>query len=137
MDSIIYMITRFTLTIALYFIPLPIIVFAVSLFVSGAYRMIKHRPLQTCFFVKSDLLVALGGLPFWGICTILPGAASKSMANLLELRILGYIWGGFLLFRLVLALCNIPKYKQWARYGNYFMFILCIVFVYFFPHLPE
>ena len=101
----------------------------------GGLLLIKKR--SFIYFVRSDLNVALFCLPFWGLCTVLPGVPTKSMSNLIEPMILGGIWGGFLFVRLILVLCNISKYKIISHYGNVLVFVMCILFAYFFPSLPE
>ena len=118
-----------------YFLKIPIFVCLFVFLVIGALLLIKKRSLV--YFVHSDLKVALFCLPFWGLCTVLPGAQTKSMSNLIEPMILGGIWGGFLFVRLILVLCRISKYKMISCCGNVLVFILCILFAYFFPSLPE
>ena len=118
-----------------YFLKIPIFVCLFVFLVIGALLLIKKRSLV--YFVHSDLKVALFCLPFWGLCTLLPGAQTKSMSNLIEPMILGGIWGGFLFVRLILVLSRISKYKMISCCGNVLVFILCILFAYFFPSLPE
>ena len=118
-----------------YFLKIPIFVCLFVFLVMGALLLIKKRSLV--YFVHSDLKVALFCLPFWGLCTVLPGAQTKSMSNLIEPMILGGIWGGFLFVRLILVLSRISKYKMISLCGNVLVFVLCILFAYFFPSLPE
>lgn len=89
------------------------------------------------FFVWSDLGVAVFCFPFWALCTVLPGVATKSVANFSEIRIIGYIWGAFLLVRLLLYCLSVRNYRCCARLGNVLVFIICILFAYLFPTLPE
>jgi hypothetical protein len=89
------------------------------------------------YFIRCDLKVVIFWLPFWGLCTLLPGVQTKSMSNLIEQMILGGIWGLFLFVRLILVLCKVSKYKIISYYGNALIFLMCILFAYFFPSLPE
>ena len=163
MDEIIKIITGFLVMSVFFFLPIPIGTFLIVFCMRVIFRLIKKNSLQAPFlirsdwavvfliigalllikkrslvyFVHSDLKVALFCLPFWGLCTVLPGAQTKSMLNLIEPMILGGIWGGFLFVRLILVLCRISKYKMISCCGNVLVFILCILFAYFFPSLPE
>lgn len=114
-----------------YFLKIPVFVFLIR----GVLLLKKKR--LPVYFVRSDLKVALFVMPFWGLCTILPGVSTKGMSNLIEPMILGGIWGGFLLVRLILFLCNISKYRMISHCGNVLLFVMCILFAYFFPSLPE
>lgn len=120
-----------------YFLKVPIFVcFFVCLAYGVLYFMKRERDIRE-YFVMSDLLVAFLTLPFWGVCTALPCAAMKSMANLQEPMILGLIWSGMLVVRFILAMCRMPMYNRLAMCGNVSIFIMCVLFAYFIPGLPE
>ena len=135
MVEIVSVITGIFVAWYFYFLKIPIFVCLFVFLVMGALLLIKQRGLV--YFVRSDLKVVLFCLPFWGLCTVLPGAQTKSMSNLIEPMILGGIWGGFLFVRLILVLFNVQKYKSIAFWGNIAVFVLCVLFAYFFPSLPE
>ena len=137
MDEIIKIITGFLVMSVFFFLPIPIGTFLIVLCMRVIFRLIEKNSLQAPFLIRSDWAVVFLLIPFWGLCTVLPGAQTKSMSNLIEPMILGGIWGGFLFVRLILVLCRISKYKMISCCGNVLVFILCILFAYFFPSLPE
>ena len=118
-----------------YFIKIPIFVCLFVFIVKGTLLLMKKE--IPIYFIRSDLKVVIFCLPCWGLCTLLPGVQTKSMSNLIEPMILGGIWGLFLFVRLILVLCNVSNYKIISRYGNALVFLMCIIFSYFFPSLPE
>ena len=118
-----------------YFLKIPIFVCLFVFIIHGILLLMKKK--IQIYFIRSDLKVAIFCLPFWGLCTVLPGVPAKRMSNLIEPMILGGIWGGFLFVRLILVLCNFSKYKIISHCGNALVFIISILFAYFFPSLPE
>lgn len=120
-----------------YFLKVPIIVCLLVCLAYGALYFMKMGMDIREYFVKSDLLVAFLTLPFWGICTALPHASMKSMANFLEPMILGAVWSGMLVVRFLLLMCEAPMYNRLAMCGNALIFIMGVLFAYFFPFLPE
>ena len=137
MDEIIKIITGFLVMSVFFFLPIPIGTFLIVFCMRVIFRLIKKNSLQAPFLIRSDWAVVFLLIPFWCLCTLLPSAPTKSMSNLIEPMILGGIWGGFLFVRLILVLCRISKYKMISCCGNVLVFILCILFAYFFPSLPE
>ena len=137
MDEIIKIITGFLVMSVFFFLPIPIGTFLIVFCMRVIFRLIKKNSLQAPFLIRSDWAVVFLLIPFWGLCTVLSGAQTKSMSNLIEPMILGGIWGGFLFVRLILVLCRISKYKMISLCGNVLVFVLCILFAYFFPSLPE
>ena len=137
MDEIIKIITGFLVMSVFFFLPIPIGTFLIVFCMRVIFRLIKKNSLQAPFLIRSDWAVVFLLIPFWGLCTVLSGAQTKSMSNLIEPMILGGIWGGFLFVRLILVLSRISKYKMISCCGNVLVFILCILFAYFFPSLPE
>lgn len=120
-----------------YFLKVTIIVCLLVCLAYGAlYFMKRERDIRE-YFVMSDLLVAFLTLPFWGICTALPYAPMKSMANFLEPMILGVVWSGMLVVRFLLLMCKVPMYNRLAMCGNALIFVIGVLFAYFFPCLPE
>ena len=118
-----------------YFLKIPIFVCLFVFIINGTLLLMKKK--LPIYFIRSDLKVAIFCLPFWGLCTLLPGVQIKSMSNFIEPMILGGIWGLFLFVRLILVLCNVSKYKIISCCGNALVFLMCILFAYFFPSLPE
>ena len=137
MDEIIKIITGFLVMSVFFFLPIPIGTFLIVFCMRVIFRLIKKNLLQAPVLIRSDWVIVFLLIPFWGLCTVLPGVPTKSMSNLIEPMILGGIWGGFLFVRLILVLFNVQKYKSIAFLGNIAVFVLCVLFAYFFPSLPE
>ena len=137
MDEIIKIITGFLVMSVFFFLPIPIGTFLIVFCMRVIFRLIKKNLLQAPFLIRSDWVIVFLLIPFWGLCTVLPGVPTKSMSNLIEPMILGGIWGLFLFVRLILVLCNVSKYKIISCCGNALVFLMCILFAYFFPSLPE
>ena len=81
-----------------YFLKIPIFVCLFVFIINGTLLLMKKK--IQIYFIRSDLKVAIFCLPFWGLCTLLPGVQIKSMSNFIEPMILGGIWGLFLFVRL-------------------------------------
>ena len=137
MDEIIKIITGFLVMSVFFFLPIPIGTFLIVFCMRVIFRLIKKNLLQAPFLIRSDWVIVFLLIPFWGLCTVLPGVPTKSMSNFIEPMILGGIWGLLLFVRLILVLCNVSKYKIISCCGNALVFLMCILFAYFFPSLPE
>lgn len=136
MDSVMSTVVGFALVLYYYFLRMPILVGAiVFLFYALRYFVMKKK--TRCFWVRSDFIVILLTSPFWGVCTLLPGVTTKSIANLCELMLLGYLWSAILFVRMVLAGYNVAKYNFYAHVGNVLLFFICVIVAYCFPTLPE
>lgn len=138
MDAIISVLTGFFVADFFYFLPVPIAVSVLVIIVRIVFVATKKRKnLKIRFFIWSDLMVAFLSLPLYTLCTMLPCAPIKSLANLIEVMALGMIWGVVLLVRAVLSFAAKQKYLIYARIGNSLIFILCILFALLFPTLSE
>ena len=137
MDEIMSVGLAFLTASYLYFWKVPVVAIAIALIVCSFLRVVKRGHSVQSFFVWSDLAVAFLALPFYAICTLLPGASVKSVANLVEVMVLGILWGMILFVRIPLSILLINSYVFFAKCGNALIFAMCIIFAYFFPTLPE
>ena len=138
MGEIVCAMSAFFVSLYFYFMKVPIVVIFLAFIVRGLIRVVLKKHSLQRFFVRSDMAVAFLAFPFYAVCTLLPGTTTKSMANLTEIMLLGSIWGMILLVRIVLSLCCSTKYyERCAKWGNVFVFLSSVIFVYFFPTLPE
>ena len=92
MDEIMSALAAFFTASYFYFWKVPIVVIAIALIVRSFFQVVKRGHSLQRFFVRSDLAVAFLVLPFYAICTLLPGTNEKSMANLIEVMMLGISW---------------------------------------------
>ena len=137
MDEIMSVLLAFLTASYFYFWKVPIVVIAIALIVRSFSRVVRRGHSLQCFFVWSDLAVAFLALPFYAICTLLPGTSGKSVANLVEVMVLGILWSMILFVRIPLSILLIKGYVFYAKCGNALIFAMCIIFAYFFPTLPE
>ena len=137
MDEIMSVLAAFLTASYFYFWKVPIVVIAIALIVRGFIQVVKRGHSLQRFFVRSDFAVAFLGIPFYAICTLLPSTYVKSMANLIEVMILGILWGVVLFVRIPLSILLPTRYVFYARCGNALIFAMCVIFAYFFPTLPE
>lgn len=137
MDEIVSLLIDCVGALFFYFLWFPMVVSVFALVFNGVLCFGGKIGKRFSFFVWSDLGVAVFCFPFWALCTVLPGVATKSVANFSEIKIIGYIWGGFLLVRLLLYFLSVRNYACCARLGNVLIFIVCVLFAYLFPTLPE
>lgn len=137
MDEIIRMIAGFFVLSAFFFWPIPFIVVVIILALRSIWQRVHKKVLNCPFLLRGDLFVAILAVPFYSLCSLLPYTQTKSVANLVEVVILASIWSVFLLIRGALSFFSISKYVVFTRVSNVFFYVVCILFAYFFPTLPE
>lgn len=120
-----------------YFLQYPLCVLSFAAVVKVGLLLARKKHLQPRYFLWSDIAIAFLAMPVWATCSLLPGVETKSLSNLYEIMLLGRIWASLLAARLVLSLLPVRHYVRYARFGNFFFLILCILVAYLTPTMPE
>ena len=137
MDSVLMVIEGLSYALFFYFLRYPLCVLAIAAVVKATVHLLRKQDLQPRYFLWSDIAVVFLAMPFWAVCSFLPGVGIKSLSNLCEIMLLGKIWALLLAARLIVSFLSVRHYVRYARLGNLLIFLLCILVAYLTPTLSE